>query len=242
MSAWALQLRPDDLEPLAVLWRIPGVEALRQTDCVWLRGSEPDDATRRLLPTIANDGRFEILKGGALLKPGHHVPSGIAPTGPWQPLRKFLSIILPPANLPARTLPTVEIELVPSSIASEPNSLLTDLAVWHEYARQAPQIRLKHCQFAVCRDGRTLISGTPLPPLPGTRGVARAGLVVPSGWTWSPGVEAEILAQAWGIPKGAMWLLWPGQPVERVQAEQLVAANHSAVQLTWKAFQHGRTL
>lgn len=240
MAAWALQIHPDDLEPLAALWRVAGVEAMRQENFVWLRGADPDDATRRLLPTIANIGRFEILEGGALLTSGARVPLGHLPAGPWTPLRKFLTITLPSANIPSRTSSVVEIDLVPSSNVEAANVLVTSFTDWYFYGRQAPQARLKACQFAVCGDGRTFIHGTPLPPLPGTRAVAHSGLVVPCGWIWSPAVDAETLARSWRIRRGDFWLLWPGKLIECVRLEQLVATNRSALQLTWEAFQHVR--
>jgi len=237
---WALQIRPDDFESLAVLWSVSGVEATRHEDCIWLRGREPDDATRRLLPRIACQGRFQILGDRALVKVGDRVPLGYLPVGPWRSLRQFLTITLPPASIPSRIRSAVQIDLVPSSSMTDPNVLLTDLSEWYHYGRQANQIRLRNCQFAVNGDDRTLVHGKPLPPLAGMRAVESAGLVVPCGWTWAPAVDANLLAKSWGLAPGDLWLMWPGRPIEIVRADQLVAANHSAVQATWEAFQRGR--
>lgn len=241
MPAWALQLRSWDLEPIAALWHVPGVEAVQHTDRVWLRGQEMDDDLQRRLLSLPCDGRFEILADGALRKPGERVPHGFLPAGTWQPLHKFLTITLPPSSIPARQHSRVEVQLVPSMEMTEPNVLLTDLNSWTHYAHSAPQIRLRCCQFAVANDGRVVVHGMPLPPIVGTRAVARSGLVVPCGWAWAPAVDAELLANAWGVVAGELWLMWPGRPLERVPAEQLVAASRSAVQQTWEAVHHAGT-
>ena len=239
MPTWALQLRCTELAALAALWHVPGVTAARHGNDVWLRGEEPDDAVRRLLPTIPCTGRYDILPDGALLVPGRRVPLGHLPQVAWQPLKSYLTVTLPPSSLPARQHARVEIRLVPSARISEPDVLLTDLEVWAQYVNSAPRIRLRGCQFAVSGDGRVLVQGTPLPPIAGTRAVARSGLVVPSGWGWVPAVEAPVLARAWGLVSGDLWLLWPGRPIERVPGDQLVAASRSAVQQTWEAMHVG---
>lgn len=239
MPAWALQLRSSDLDALAALWHVPGLTAALYDNHIWLRGDEPDDAVRRLLPIIPCVGRFDILPDGALRIPGRRVPQGVLPQVAWQPLKSYLTVTLPAACLPARQHARVEVRLVPSPEDREPDVLLTDLNVWAEYANSAPQIRLRGCQFAVSGDGRVLVQGTPLPPIAGTRAVARSGLVVPCGWGWTPAVEASVLASAWGVVPGDLWLLWSGRPIERVPGDQLVAASRSAVQQTWEALHVG---
>ncbi len=241
MPTWALQLRSSELEPLGVLWHVPGVEASLHAGRVWLQGQEANDDTQRLLATLPCDGRFQILPKGELLRPGHRVPQGYLPSGRWQSLHEFLTVTLPPSSLPAGKIARVTVRLVPSTDSSEPNVLLTDLESWARYVASAPQIRLRPCQFAVSGDHRVLIHGTPLPPIAGTRAVARSGLVVPCGWNWTPGVEAALLAKAWGLEAGDLWLLWPGRPIERILAEQLVSASRSAMQQTREAVQHVRT-
>ena len=240
MAAWAIQLRSSELEPIAALWHVSGVEALRHAGQVWLRGHQMDNDIQRTLLTLPCDGRYDVLVDGALRKSGHRVPQGFLPTGTWQPLGKFLTVALPSSSLPARQHVRVDVRLVPSAESAEPNVLLTDLNSWTPYANSAPQVRLRCCQFAAAKDGRVVVHGTPLPPLAGTRAVARSGLVVPCGWSWVPAVDAELLATAWGVAAGDLWLMWPGQPLERVPADQLVAASRSAVQQTWEAVQHAR--
>lgn len=237
MSAWAIQLRTGEIDPLGVLWRIPGVEAMQDGGQIWLRGHSADDTTRRILGSISCAGSYEVLADGALRQIGRLVPHGYLPAGTWRPLDVFLTIALPPSIWPARQLPRVPVRLVPSTTSLEPNILLTNLECWRNYAATAPQVRLRQCQFAVADDGRVLVQGTPLPSISGVRAVARHGVVVPCGWTWAPAVDASILAKSWGINPGDLWLLWPGRPVERIGEECLVAANRSAVRRTWEAFQ-----
>lgn len=240
MSAWAMQLRSEELESLGALWHVPGIEALHDAGQTWLRGPEADDVTRQLLTCLPCVGRYDVLATGELRLVGHRVPKGFLPTGTWQPLKQFLTVSLPVPSFAARHHSRIPVRLVPSSETREPNILITDLKSWAAYSQTAPQVRLRHCQFAVAGDGRVLIQGAPLPPLDGIRAVARSGLVVPCGWTWSPEVEAPILAQAWNVPPGDLWLLLLDQPMEQVPANQLVAATRSAIQHTWEAFQRDR--
>lgn len=235
MPAWAIQLRSDELSPLGALWRVPGVEAIHHAGHIWLRGQGADDVTARLLDCIPYLARYELLPDGALRLTGRRVPQGYLPEGLWQPLQQMLTVTLPAASLAARQHLRVPVRLVPSTDSSEPNVLMTDFDSWAQYVQSAPQVRLRPCQFAVARDRRVIIHGMPLPPLAGVRAVARAGLVVPCGWAWAPAIDASILAKAWGIEPGDLWLLWPGQPVECVTADQLVAANRSAIQQTREA-------
>ena len=141
MPAWALQLQSDELDALAALWHVPGVTVARHEGHVWVRGGEPADDVVRLLQCLPNSGRFDVLPDDALLIPGRRVPQGYLPQLTWQPLKSFLTVVLPPSSIPARQHTRVEIRLVPSLEVSEPDVLLTDLDVWAQYANSAPQVR-----------------------------------------------------------------------------------------------------
>lgn len=240
VSHWALQLRSGDINPIGTLWNVPGVEALVHAGHLWLRGNELDDHTRQLLVSIPCLGRFEVLDSDALRREGQRVPLGHLPTGRWKKLRDWVEVQMPSSSIPARQHPRIEVKLVPCTETYAPNVLLTDLTTWVQYAQAAPAVRLRSCQFAVNADQRVLIHGQPLPPITGERAVARSGLVVPCGWTWTPAVDAALLASAWEIEPGDLWLFWPNRPLERIAAEHLIAANHSAVRKTWEARQHAR--
>ena len=95
MPAWTIQLRSADPEPIGVLWRVPGIEALSHADHIWLRSSSVDDATTRLLQCLPCVARYEILADGALRLTGHRVPQGYLPEGQWRPLDQFLTVTLP---------------------------------------------------------------------------------------------------------------------------------------------------
>lgn len=243
---WAIQLRSADPEPLAALWNLAGAQACRQADCVWLLMNELEDEWVRRLATIPCDGIFQILPGGELLREGSRVPRGYLPAGPWQPLREFLTVVLPVASLAPHVISRIPIRLVPATQSAnldslEPDVLITEFDSWARYAANAPQIRLATCLFAVARDGRVLISGKPLPPLSGVRAVARAGLVIPCGWQLVPAVEPALLARAWGISDGDLCILSPGQPIECLRARQLVRGSRAAIRETQEALRHVRT-
>lgn len=234
-----MQLTCQDLEQCGGLWQITGISAMRHNEFVWLKGTHTDSAVQRQLASLSSSGRFEVLPDGALRRPGERVPLGYLPAGEWYPLAKFFSVTLPPIVVPARTQIKVAIRLTPSTEIADPNLLITNLTDWAKYSEDAPFARLRRLKFAVSRDRKVLVHGSPLPPLPGIRGVVESGLAVPCGWRWSPHIEATVLAQAWKIQDGEVWLMWPGQSVERVLADQWVAASHSAIRQTEEAFQNG---
>ena len=108
--------------------------------------------------------------------------------------------------------------LVRSSRPEKASVLLTSIDRWEAYAVQAPQVRLDRWQFAVAEDGRVLVRGGPLPPLPGGRWVDRKGIAVPAGWQWSPPVEASTVRTVFSLEPGDLALWQPDGTWQRIRA------------------------
>jgi hypothetical protein len=93
-------------------------------------------------------------------------------------------------------------------------------------------VRLERLTFAASADGRALVRGRPLPPIPGTRYYERAGVAVPCGWGWPSWLTAELVRAALVIAPGTLALFSPAGTWEEIPADQFVRATRSAARLT----------
>ena len=113
--------------------------------------------------------------------------------------------------------------------------MLTTLEEFHRFIFKAANVRLERLRFAASNDGRVLVHGTPLPPLPGQRFVLHQGVAVPAGFTWQPAVTPEIAARRFGVSGDALVLWNDDDTITRLHAEQLVPVTRSAVVATVNA-------
>lgn len=234
---WALVLDVEHVTALAALRREPGLEAALVAEQFWLRGHTVSDSLAlrlRQLPAIA---RYTVQANQDLLAEDAHVPHGYLPPGKWLPLEHWLPVIAPSATVSAdQPFEPVALRLVRDSVVREPNLLQTALATWVDYATTAPQIRLQRWSFAANEQGKVLIRGVPLPPLPGRQLVETESIAVEAGWTWFPSVEAAVLRRKFEAATGDLLLLQPGADgeaiIDMISASAFVQATRSAVRLT----------
>ena len=226
MIAWAVRLPAAEARVAVRLWRVAGVEVCPLVDGLWLRGGALDERLEQRLRSLPNAERFEVLSDGQLRSPGALLPRGWLPRGPWVKLREWLATDLPPGALPGRGVARVLLQLVRAGRAEEPAALLTTIDRWRAYAAAAPQVRLERWQFAAADDGRVLVRGRPLPPIPGQGLVESAGVLVPAGWTWSPAVEAEVVRSVWGLESDEL-LIWHTDGTRRAGGDAGHGAGHA---------------
>jgi hypothetical protein len=195
-------------ESLAAMRAWPGVEVCAVGEAVWLRAECLDEPRQEACRRLPGADRFTVLDDGQLLPISALVPRGHLPPGPWQPLVAWLKVVLPPALATAPAPPRVRLTLVRCGEEREPSWLLTDLESWARYAATAPQVRLARLAFAANGQGQVIVRGSPLPPLAGQRLVEQAGIAVPSGWTWTPAVDATVVRDVFLLAAGdsALWL------------------------------------
>ena len=179
-----------------------------------------------------------MLPDGQLQPVASRLPNNRLPGGPWVSLPEWLALELPPAGLAGRSEQRTPMVLVRSSRPEKASVLLTSIDRWEAYAVQAPQVRLDRWQFAVAEDGRVLVRGGPLPPLPGGRWVDRKGIAVPAGWQWSPPVEASIVRTVFGLEPGDLALWQPDGTWQRIRAADFTPASRAAVRATSEGFRH----
>lgn len=239
MTEHVLVLAPAAAGVLAAVRTLPGLHAAPEpaTGRLWLRtgpSSEPLPPALRQLPAEAV---YTLDAAGRLFQPGRLTPTATLPALAWQPVRELLPVELPTAALPAQGAPRYRPRLVPSAQAEPGAALLTSLAEWLRYAETAPEIRLVGLRFAAAADGRVLVLGTPLPPLPGQEywvapGAAPAGLLLPAGHALEAPLLAPLLAQQLVPAQDALLLFAPDGGWERVPTAHLLPATRAAVRRT----------
>jgi hypothetical protein len=227
-----------DLASVGRLRQIAGVEVCVQPDQVWLRGPGLDEKLHRRLAAMPGARRFYVLPDGQLQPVASQLPANWLPRGPWMSLRQWLVLGIPTASLAGRLDGQVPMTLVPSAHAEAASVLLTNMDRWDRYATEAPQVRLDCWQFAVADDGRVIVRGEPLPPLPGQRWVEREGIAVPAGWQWLPPVEGAIVRAVFRLEPGDFALWQTDGTWQRIRAVDFMPASHSAVRASAEGFRH----
>jgi hypothetical protein len=229
---WAVRLKREEYGSLQKLRLAESAEVCETDGRIWVRGENLDESLARLLRRHPHARRFWVLADDQLLSPGKLVPLGYLPAGPWQPLVDWLRVGLPEVGVAGRPANPVRVRLVRSAEIYEPSVLMTRLDAWHSYCGTAAQVRLDRWLFAAAADGRVVVRGLPLPPLPGERFVEREGIAVPAGYCWHPSVEAGVLRTALGLDDSDMALLLEDETWERIEGAEFVRATRSAVRAT----------
>jgi hypothetical protein len=226
---WAACLPREAAGALGRLRLVPGLTVHEDGDTVWLQGDGLDEALEPVVRGLPGARRFAVLPDRQLVAAGTRVPFDYLPEGPWHSLPEWLAVTLDGAGLAGRVEARVPIRLERSGAVLEENVLLTSLAGWVSYGEEAPQVRLERWAFAVSDDGRAVVRGQPLPPLPGERFVEQEGVAVPAGWAWDPPVEAAVLRAVLGLEAGDLALLHPDGTWDRVAAGNFTRASRSAI-------------
>lgn len=241
------------VEHVAALGRIRTVPGLEICDAtadgrIWIAGHEGDEATcwTRRIPL----GEVFVVQDDARVRrPRERVPCGTLPRGPWVPATRWLAVDLPPSALAGVTHGAAMLHLVrcdadapdaheprdgtsvvrAATPTTEATVLCTDLVTFAAYVSTAPLVRLGRVLHAVSEDGRVVVRGAPLPPLPGARCVEHAGIAVPVGWSWRPAIEPEIVRTVFGTGLRDLVLWTADDAAECLRAEDFVPTTRASV-------------
>lgn len=237
---WAVRLDQAEAAVAARLRQIPRVEVYVEGTggAVWLRGPL-DDALAEQIHALPAGERFQVLDDGQLIPWGGRVPHGTLPAENWGPLSGWFEPHLPLAALPGSLAASAKLELARDETEREPSLLTLDIPEWLAYVASAPQVRLDRWMFAVNSQGRVLVRGTPLPPLPGQRLVEEGGIVVPAGSWWSPPVDAAVLRRWFELAEGDLALLGHDGAWEKIEAGDFTRATRGAIRSTAAALDAG---
>jgi hypothetical protein len=232
---WVICLAMEDATTLAAWRLVPGIDVAQAGPALWLRGQHGDEILEAKLAALPARARYDLLTANQLRLAGHRVPSARLPELRWQPLSTWLQVELPVAGLPAINPASTPLRLVRSGEECESELLLTTLAEFKPFAMRTAQVRLARLQFAAAPDGRVLVRGIPLPPLPGRRFALHQGVAVPAGFAWRPTVSAEVLARRFGVTGDALVLWNEDGTITRLHGEQFVPATRGAARATEQA-------
>jgi hypothetical protein len=225
-----------DAEAAGALRLRSGIVACESDGDVWLRGEGLSDELDLALRKIPGAQRFHVDGDGVLTPVGRRVPAGTLPGGvTWQPMTSFFPVVQQPAALGGHLeqRATLRLARTGGDGAEAPASVLvTSLAAWADYATSAALVRLRRLRFAASPDGRVVVCGTPLPPLPGARYVERDGVAVPCGFALAPAIGATSVRTLLGIEPDAMALFAEDGTYELIRADDFVAASRGAARAT----------
>ena len=182
-----------------------GVRAAIVGDMLWARGEGLNAELHWLLAPIADGPVFQLATDGRLTPFGASVPTERLPVVDWKPLNEILQPVLPSPRMAAIQIPRVPLVLERTTVEQEAVLLLTDWSVFRDWALTAPEVRLRHCRFAVRRGlsepssdvksslCRVVIKGQPLPPLIGERFWLAGSVGTPLGFQWTPAVDIKTV-------------------------------------------------
>jgi hypothetical protein len=242
---WVICIAPTDAGSLARLRLTRGIEVAAKEPFIWVRGASNDEKLERLLRALPAVARYEGTGGNRLRNLESRIPSETLPALNWQPVSTWLRVQMPltPTFSPSEgereedaSLRTVSIRIVRSAEERAIDLLVTTVDQWREFALSAPEIRLRHLRFAADADGNVVGRGKPLPPLPGRQFVLHGNIAVQAGYTWEPGVSADVLSRRLGLSADALALFHENGTYSRIEAEQFVPATRSAVRETAEGF------
>jgi len=220
-----------EVAQLGRLWQRSPLQVCEHEGRIWVRAERADAALETQLRTLPGQ-TFEVLTDRQLRPVDRLVPRGVLPRGPWFRLADWLQIEIPRPALGGRITSGVSLQLgrgiQDRHALTEANVLVAKMDAWHDFAIDAPELRLNLWSFAMS-DDQALIRGFPLPPLSGERFVERQGIATPAGWTWSPALDSRVVAESIGLAQGDLALIRDGGEWDHIQADDFVPATRVSV-------------
>lgn len=234
-AVFALCLPMDAAASLVALRLWPGLEVHEGESRLWLRGRSTERALQQRLLRLPALARYEVDAEGRCRRPGGRIPVATLPQGPWLPLRAWTAVELPPTALPGRQPPRVMPRVVPGGDEQPANGQWTTLHELAAFVEHVLDARLRPLCMAAGTDGRVLLLGRPLLPLPGVPLVERHGIAMPAGCQFAPRLSTAVVARALQLGPGDVACFSRDGTWLRVAASDFVALSRSAVRETLAA-------
>jgi len=235
---WAVRLSASNAAAAAAIRRWPAVYARTEANGeVWLRGRDLTEALDLELRKLPGAERFTLASDdqSTWITPlGKRIPAGTLPDDDWHPIAEWCRTTLPTSALPAVVPGRVPLTLVRSDVPAEPGVLVATLDDWLAWAVDAPLVRLRCLSFAASSDGRVVVRGSPLPPIPGVQYVERQGVAVPAGYVLRPAVDPATIHAVLMTCETDLAVFATDGTWDRIDAGQFVAASRAAARATVK--------
>jgi hypothetical protein len=210
----------------------PDLLATQSGGQVWLRGvpfGKKLDIALRQLPVKES----YVLDGeGRLFPRGGQTPVGRIPDLDWVKIADFLSIEIPASAFPAEVNQQCQMAIIPSDIPRKGEALLVDWAAWAAYAEAAPSIRLSKLRFAASSQGKALILGDPLPPIPGEEYWLEQRVLMPSGFDFSLPIARYLLPARLDPSGDSLLLFYKNSEYDLVHYSYIQSAKRISIRLT----------
>jgi hypothetical protein len=196
MKEWIFVLAEKDKETLGSVRTLPALQAARNGATIWLRGIDVNtmvDIKIKQLPLVAT---YLLDHENRLFLQDTVTPQQLLPELNWIEISKFITVEAATSAMPGKTDERISIQLVPTQNAQQGEALITSITHLKQYAETAPLARLNAIKLAVDENGNTIITGTPLPPLPGREYWRNNGLLLPCGFDFELTITATLFAQS----------------------------------------------
>ncbi|MFT3674336.1 MAG: hypothetical protein QM781_00415 [Chitinophagaceae bacterium] len=197
MQHWTVSIHAHHLSSLGNLRAISSLQVAICGDELWLRAQEPamemPEAVKGL--PLIRYGRLDALNN--FFDRDAITPTLQVPLLDWQMLTQFLAVDWPVSALPAQVKEGVSIQLMRSAATQPPVALLTTLSHWKEFGDQAAGVRLEPLRFALSGNTLVLVTGSPLPNIPGTEYWSDSGLWLPAGFVFASKASADLFRSKW---------------------------------------------
>lgn len=240
MTPWAVRLPPGAAASAAALRLRPGISATEDGDWVWLRGDDLDEELDLELRKLPGAVRHLIGDAGAVTEIGRRLPSGELPADAhWVPLSSWAAVKPQPAALSGALPDRATLRLERANAEQPATILLTTIQDFADYATAAPLVRLRALRVAASADGRAVLRGDPLPPLPGRRYAEFEGIAAPCGFAISPPLEPAVLRALLDLSPDDLALFHQDGTYERIDASSFARASRGTARATLGAVNTG---
>lgn len=202
-----------------------------------IRVPAADGEDFRKLPLLA---RWSADAEGRLTREGRRIPEAVLPVDGWLQPASLLPVGAPMKGLPGMSPAPVRFQLLQGGAERPAEALLCRGEDFLRWVGTAFSRRLDGLHFAASADGRVFVTGTPLPPVPGTGYHACGKLWIPSGhtlpdWIWS-GLVEDVL----DLGNNRVALLHADGSHEDIAVENLIPATRASVRNTMAGYGEGR--
>jgi MoxR-vWA-beta-propeller ternary system domain bpX2 len=201
-------------------------------DYIWIRGLYDNGEPEKSIRQLPIQHSYYIDENNLLFTAGSLTPVATLPELVWLPVAAFISIKIPVAALPGKVKEPSTINVLPSAIEKKSTALLTTLQQWKAYAELAPGIRLAQLHFAVSQKNEVLITGTPLPSIPGKEYWKANNILLPCGYDFEIPMAANFINNKLNPQQDGLLIFDTDGTCQKIDFAFLVPAKRSAVRLT----------